>query len=152
MTRPATFPLDSARNLGNAIAFLGRQQVGVGLYCSVGHETRTQEQNRKLHPMIRDVARHVVEWAGKRRSEGEWKTLLISGHAKATEDEQIDIVMGLEGEVVGFRESSAAMSKKRLSSLIEYIYAWGTEQGVCWSEGSITVFDEYGVECEMFRG
>ena len=110
----------------------------------IREETRNLEQNAKLHPIIRDVARQV-EFYGKMRSEGEWKILFISGHAKATEGE-CSVIPGLEGEVVSLRESSASMSKSRFSSLIEYIYAEGSQRGVAWSEGSMGVIREHQEE------
>ena len=112
-----------------------------GWVCILREETRTLEQNAKLHPLIRDVARQV-EFYGKMRSEGEWKILFISGHAKATEGE-CSVIPGLEGEVVSLRESSASMSKARFSSLIEYIYAEGSQRGVEWSEKSEAVIGEH---------
>lgn len=64
-----------------------------------------------------------VEWNGKPRSEAEWKVLLISAHAYATGLE-FEISIGLEGELIEVRESSAKMSKARSSSLIEYAIAF----------------------------
>jgi len=43
------------------------------------------------------------------------------------------MVIGLEGEVVNLRESTAAMSKNRFSSLVEYVLAWGSQNDVKWS-------------------
>ncbi len=60
--------------------------------------------------------------------------LLISGHAVATKQEA-EVVPGLEGEYVNIRESSAEMSVKRMSSLIDYTIAWATGQGVRFTDG-----------------
>ena len=60
---------------------------------------------------------------GKPRSAAQWKVLLVSGHAVATKNEA-EIVPGLEGEFVNLRESTALMSVKRSSSLIEYATAY----------------------------
>jgi hypothetical protein len=48
---------------------------------------------------------------------------MVSGHAVATKEEA-EIVPGLEGEFINIRESTALMSIKRGSSLIEYTLAW----------------------------
>ncbi len=61
------------------------------------------------------------------------EVLLISGHAVATKQEA-EVVPGLEGEYVNIRESSAEMSVKRMSSLIEYTIAWATGQGVRFTD------------------
>jgi NinB protein len=55
--------------------------------------------------------------------------LLVSGHAIATGHEA-DIVPGIENELVNLRESTANMSIKRLSSLIEYIQAFMAEHDI----------------------
>ena len=82
--------------------------------------TRTLGQNAKMHAIFGDMA--GVPWYGKARDADSWKTLLISGHTVATGG-LVEIVEGLEGELVNLRESTAAMSKTRGSSLIEYSQA-----------------------------
>lgn len=70
-----------------------------------------------------------MEWAGCRRTAEEWKNLMISGHAKAT-GRASEIVIGLEGEMVQIRESSARMSVSRSASLIDYVTAWAVSHGI----------------------
>jgi hypothetical protein len=93
------------------------------------HRGRTDQQNRKFHALCADIAKSNMEWAGCRRTAEEWKNLLISGHAKATGRES-EIVIGLEGEMVQIRESSARMSVARSASLIDYVTAWAVSHGV----------------------
>ena len=94
---------------------------------------RSEEQSAKFHAMCSELARSPVQWAGKRRSAAQWKLLLVSGHSVATKAET-EIVPGLEGEFVNIRESTALMSKKRSSSLIDYTRAYGDLMGVRWTE------------------
>lgn len=86
-------------------------------------DTRTLDMNAKFHAICGDIAKSNVMWAGKRRTGAQWKVLLVSGHAVATKEEA-EIVPGLEGEFINIRESTALMSIKRGSSLIEYALAW----------------------------
>lgn len=58
---------------------------------------------------------------------------MVSAHSIAT-GEPAEMVIGLEGEVVNLRESTAAMSKKRFASLLDYVLAWGAMNGVKFSE------------------
>lgn len=81
--------------------------------------TRNLEQSAKFHAQCSDIAASGITWAGKSRTALQWKILLISGHAIAT-GEGSEVLPGIEGEFVNVRESSALMSKKRGSSLIEY--------------------------------
>ncbi len=103
--------------------------AGHALEVVIRFATRTSEQNAKFHALCSDLAKSGVKWAGKTRSAAEWKVLLVSGHAVATH-EGSEIVPGLEGEFINLRESTALMSKKRGSSLIEYTVAFCAQQGV----------------------
>ena len=89
----------------------------------IGEQTRSGDQNAIFHAMCTDLAKSGLQWMGKRRTADEWKVLLVSGHSVATK-QGADIVPGLEGEFVNLRESTAAMSKSRGSSLIEYTMAF----------------------------
>jgi len=86
--------------------------------------TRSSEQNAKFHAICGDLA--GTPWAGKPRTAAEWKVLLVSGHAVATK-EGAEVVPGLEGEFINIRESTAAMTKKRGASLIEYAMAFAAQ-------------------------
>lgn len=94
---------------------------------------RNLDQNARFHAMLGDIARQV-KWCGKQLRPEQWKVLLISGHAVATK-QPADIVPGIEGEFVNIRESSAEMSVGRMASLIEYVMAWATGQGVRFTDG-----------------
>jgi hypothetical protein len=95
---------------------------------------RSLDQNAKFHALCSDLARQCVEWAGMPRTAEEWKVLLVSGHAAAT-GLGAELVRGLEGEFVMLRESTAAMSRARGSSLIEYAMAWCAQNNVKLSGG-----------------
>ncbi|MDO9649794.1 recombination protein NinB [Glaesserella parasuis] len=94
--------------------------------------TRNLEQNAKFHAMCGDIARQV-QFNGEWLPLEAWKVLLISAHAEATK-EGSRLVIGLEGELVNIRESTAEMSVKRKASLIEYTTAWGVSHGVHFND------------------
>lgn len=100
-----------------------------GFAVSIAPRTRTLDQNAKFHAMLTDLANSPLKWAGKRRSVDEWKALVISGHAVAT-DAPGEVIPGLENEFVAIRESSARMTVARSSSLIEYLLAFCAQHGV----------------------
>lgn len=104
-----------------------------GYMVIIKEPTRNSEQNAKFHALCSDIARSGLQWAGKRRTAAEWKVLLVSGHATATK-EGSEMVPGLEGEFVNIRESTALMSVKRSSSLIEYTLAFCAMHGVRTNE------------------
>ena len=98
-------------------------QGGKRWRLTIESEKRTLDQNAKFHALCSDIARAGTQWAGKPRNAAQWKVLLVSGHAIVTK-EGSDMVPGIEGEFVNLRESTAAMSKARSSSLIEYAMAF----------------------------
>jgi len=104
------------RNACNAIMNANADDV-----CTIKQKTRNSDQNAKFHAICSELA--GIRWGGKVRSATEWKVLLVSGHAIATGEPQ-NMTVGLEGEVVNLRESTAAMGVKRMASLIEYTQAW----------------------------
>lgn len=105
------------------------QEAPTGYSVTIAEPTRNLEQSAKFHAMCGDLAKARIEWFGKPRTAEEWKVLLISGHAAATK-EGGEVVPGLEGELVSIRESTALMSKKRSSSLIEYTVAFCAAHGI----------------------
>jgi hypothetical protein len=98
-------------------------QAPAGWEVIVKEPTRNGDQNAKFHAICSDIARSGLTWAGKPRTADQWKVLLVSGHAAATK-EGAEMVPGLEGEFVNIRESTALMSVRRSSSLIEYALAF----------------------------
>ena len=94
-----------------------------GHIVTIKEPTRTGDMNAKFHAICSDLSKSNIQWAGKKRSAAEWKVLLVSGHAMVTK-EGSEMIPGLEGEFVNVRESTALMSKKRGSSLIEYATAF----------------------------
>lgn len=100
----------------------------LGKVVIVQDPTRTIEANARLHAMLTDIARQA-SYLGQKRSVEFWKGLFVSGWTIAT-GQRPEIVPGLEGEFIAIRESTATMSGKRLASVMEYIEAWGINQGV----------------------
>jgi NinB protein len=101
----------------NAIEYIKNLPDGKMIICQ--DKKRSLDQNAHFHAICYALAESKLTWCDKHRSMQEWKTLLVSAHAIAT-NEQEEIVYGIEGELVALRESTAAMSKKRAASLIEY--------------------------------
>lgn len=99
------------------------ENAPTGHIVIVQEPTRSLEQSALFHALCGELAASPLQWAGKRRTAEEWKLLTISGHAVATK-EGSEMAPGLEGEWLNLRESSARMTKSRISSLIEYTQAF----------------------------
>ena len=98
------------------------QSAPEGYVVTIKEPTRNLEQSAKFHAICADCSKHIL-FAGHMRTPAQWKMLLISGHAIATKQGS-EMCPGIEGEWLNLRESSAAMSKKRMCSLIEYSTAF----------------------------
>lgn len=103
---------------------------------TLGRKKRSNDQNRKLWPMLADISRQV-EWFGKKHSPEQWKDIITGSFEKC------DFVPGIDGGLVMLGGRTSKYTKARFSELIEYIYAFGTEKKVAWSEPSLQIYAEY---------
>ena len=98
-----------------------------GYVVRVDAPKRTNDQNRLLWQLLTDVS--MSKPMGRKHVPEVWKDLFCHacGHA-------VQFETGIDGQPfpVGFRTSR--MSKAQMSELIEFIYAWGTGNGVRWSD------------------
>ena len=118
-----------AHDLARRSAMRAVADAPPGYRVEVKPAKRTDGQNERFHAIVGDIAKSGLLWFGKRRTAVQWKVLLVSGHAVATGD-SAEMVPGLEGEFVNLRESTALMSVRRGSSLIEYSTAFALANGV----------------------
>jgi hypothetical protein len=107
-------------------AIQGVQDAPEGMVVTIKEQGRNLEQSALFHALCDDAAKAGIVWFGKPRTAAQWKVLFISGHAAAT-GLGADVIPGLEGEFINVRESSASMTKSRISSVIEYAKAFLAE-------------------------
>jgi hypothetical protein len=131
MTTKQRFILINDRIRQNAINAIASADIGSAV--SVGPAQRSIQQNDKYHAICADIAKSHMMWAGKRRSLEEWKVLLVSAHTKATQGD-VEFVIGIEGEFVNIRESTARMGVARAASLITYALAFCDTNGIHLTE------------------
>lgn len=94
---------------------------------NIREATRSGEQNAKLWAMLSDVSR--AKPGGRMHTPDVWKALFMNAAGY-----EVAFETGLSGEPfpIGFR--SSRLNKRQMSELIEFILAWGSEQGVAWSD------------------
>jgi len=122
-----------AHDIARARALEAVREAPAGYSVTLAEPKRNADQNAMFHAICGDIAKSGIQWAGKPRTAAQWKVLLVSGHATATKEES-EMVPGLEGEFVNVRESTALMSVRRSSSLIEYAKAFCAMHDVRLSE------------------
>ena len=110
-----------------------RTLQGRPVVLTLKEEKRSSEQNRKLHAALQDISRQV-EWAGRKWDTDQWKRLLTASWMRAR-GQQVTMVPALDGSGIDvlYRHTSQ-MSKAEVADLIDYVQAWGSEQGVEWSD------------------
>jgi hypothetical protein len=89
--------------------------------------TRTLEQNSKMWAVLTDISKQVV-WYGRKLAPEDWKHILSASLKKQ------DVVPGIDGGFVVLGLSTSKMSVREMCDLIELAHAFGTQQGVRWSE------------------
>jgi len=103
------------------------EKAPVDAILTIREAKRTIDQNDKMWAMLSDVSRSMPD--GRRHTPEVWKTLFMHacGHA-------VQFETGLNGQPfpTGFRSSN--LTKSQMRDLIEFIYAYGAEKGVVWTE------------------
>lgn len=91
--------------------------------------TRNNAQNALLHSLLGEIAERV-QWAGKLRPIETWKRLLCAAWLRA-EGESIELLPAIDGHGVDFVYApTSTLSKAQAASLIDFVTAWASEQGV----------------------
>lgn len=103
-----------------------------GTYVEFRESKRTDEQNRKMWPMLTEVARQV-EWpegSGMKLTAEDWKLVFLDALGY-----EMRMVPGISKRgYVNLGRSSSKLTKAEFSDLIEIIYAFGSEHGVRFRE------------------
>ena len=126
-----TFVLNHPMARRNALEAV--QKAPEGFSVVVREPTRNILQNAALHAALTDIARQV-KWHGKDLSVDVWKRLCTAAWLRE-EGESPEMVPALDGK--GFDvvfERTSQMSVKQMSRLIEWVYAFGAENGVTFRE------------------
>lgn len=109
------------------------QEAAVGFSVTVAEPRRSLAENSLLHALISEIA-EKIEWAGKKRDTETWKRLLVAAWCRVR-GESVEILPALDGhgvDIVPARTSK--LNKKECADLIEYVYAFGADQGIEWQE------------------
>lgn len=108
---------------------------------TLGREKRSLDQNSKLWPMLSDISRQV-QWPVDGRidylTREDWKDILTAGL-----DKHQRVAPGIDGGFVMLGRRTSKMKKKQFSELIEFIYWFGSEKGVQWSERALKSYEQY---------
>jgi hypothetical protein len=106
-----------------------------GVYVSIKESKRSLEQNSRMWAMLGDVAKQVV-WTvnghAEKLSAEEWKTIIT-----ASLNQENRMAPGVRGGFVMLGVSTSAMTIKQMTDVIEFLFSFGADQDVIWSEKTI---------------
>jgi hypothetical protein len=119
---------------GRVLEFISK--LAAGWRMKITKPNRTKEQNDKMWPMLTDLS--VQKPLGRSYTPEQWKAVMMraKGH-------EVGYLLDINGEPfpVGYRSSRLKVSE--MVDLIDYIYSFGAEHGIQWSEpGSSDTYPE----------
>lgn len=116
--------------------------------CIIDEPKKSREQEEKYHAMIGDLAEQCT-FMGRKWSKDDWKRLLIDAFVRVMREDakaegnpdpfggQGEVVPALDGHgFVQLGVQSRGFKKGIASQFIEYLNAYGNENGVQWSEST----------------
>jgi hypothetical protein len=115
--------LNSTADRQRAHRYIGAAPFGSRL--EVKAAKRTLPQNDRMWAMLTDIARQK-DHCGRKYTPDEWKVLFM--HACGREMQFVPALNGSGFMPLGYRSSD--LSKAEMSDLIEFMLAWGAENGV----------------------
>lgn len=90
---------------------------------------RSTDQNSKMWAMLTEVAEQATHM-GQRYSPDQWKILFMYACGR-----EVQFLPGLDGKTfLPWGQSTSDLSKEEMTDLIEFIYAWGAENGVTFRD------------------
>jgi len=103
------------------------QRAPVGFIMELREARRTGEQNDKMWSMLTDISH--AKPMDRRHTPEDWKAIIMNACGW-----ECQFLEGLDGRPFpqGFRSSQ--LTKSQMSTLIDYMQAFGDEHGVVWSE------------------
>lgn len=134
MQQKATFPLNSPRYRQFARNML--EKAPDDWEVVFRPKRRSTDQNAILHAVLNDISEQV-EWKGQRFDITTWKRLCTASWLRE-EGEQPEMIPALDGK--GFDvifEKTSELSVQQCSSLVDWCYSFGAQNGVVFKEKPI---------------
>lgn len=111
--------------------------AGHTLMLTVQPVNKSRQQEEKYHAMIGEVAEQATHLGSKWGAE-DWKRLLLDKFARETGRTHGRIIPNLDSSgVVEVGVLSRKFSVKDANEFIEWLYAWGTENGILFEDSLI---------------
>lgn len=91
---------------------------------------RTLPQNDRMWAMLTDVSRQKEHINGVKYTPDQWKVIFMAACGR-----EFAFIPSLDGSTfIPWGQSSSDLSKAEMTNLIEFMFAWGAENGMVWSD------------------
>lgn len=142
-------PKDVPVKLAQVFDLVSRGIKAGPVVVKLGRLARSAIQNRKYHAIIGDIANQVT-FEGRAFKAKIWKAKLVEQFEKElnamgkTLRVPSEVTRSLDGErIITVRPSTTDFNKKEAAQFIEYIYSYGSDLGVRFTDKALSVYDEY---------
>lgn len=130
MTSRATLILVTPEIRQRATNWVAKLPVGTRVEFKA--PKRTLPQNDRMWAMLTDIAAQKLH-AGRKYTPDQWKVLFM--HACGRE---VQFIPALDNSTfIPWGQSSSDLSKEEMTDLIEFLFSWGSENGVVWTDTSM---------------
>lgn len=98
-----------------------------GYVVSLSEPKRTMEQNDRMWAMLTDISHQKP--MGRMHTPDDWKAIFMNACGW-----ECQFLEGLDGRPFpqGFRSSQ--MTKRQMTAMIDFMFGWGAEAGIRWSD------------------
>src|SRR3954462_9452858 len=104
-------------------------QAPTGTRVELKAARRTLPQNDRMWAMLTDIAQQK-EHAGRKYTPDQWKVLFMHPCGR-----EVQFIPALDGAgFIPWGQSSSDLSKAEMTDLIEFVFAWGAENGVVFQD------------------
>lgn len=104
-------------------------QAPTGTRVEFKASKRSLPQNDRMWAMLTDVSRQK-EHAGRKFTPNQWKVLFMAACGM-----ELELVPSLNGsDLVPLGYHSSDLDKEEMSELIEFMFAWGAENGITFND------------------
>ena len=105
-------------------------QSGKQLSMEIKDAAKSREQEEKYHAMIGEIAKQAQHLGSKWDAES-WKRLLVDQFCKDSGIKTGAVIPNLAGDgIIQLGMQTRKFTKEQASEFVEWLYAWGAENGV----------------------
>jgi hypothetical protein len=102
---------------------------------------RTLPQNDKMWAMLTDIVKQKKTINGNVFNTDQWKSIFMQALGIEMKGDTLPTLDGRDWFTVD-SFSSSKLSEEEMSNMIEYMYAWGAETNMRWSDPELPSYEE----------